>query len=117
MIVHGYDYPVPDGRGFLGGFGPLPGPWLKPGFHAKQFADPETNVALMHDIIDRFNAMVAALASDPLLTQVHYLDLRGTLSTTLTEDAYHQWWGNELHPSEAGFSAVANKFALALNRL
>lgn len=26
ILLHGYDYPVPDGRGFLGGWGPLPGP-------------------------------------------------------------------------------------------
>ena len=30
ILLHGYDYPVPDGRGFLGGWGPLPGPWLEP---------------------------------------------------------------------------------------
>ncbi len=28
ILVHGYDYPVPDGRGFLGGWWILPGPWL-----------------------------------------------------------------------------------------
>jgi hypothetical protein len=22
-VIHGYDYPVPDGRGFLGGWGPF----------------------------------------------------------------------------------------------
>jgi hypothetical protein len=32
ILVHGYDYAVPDGRGFLGGFWFLPGPWLRPGF-------------------------------------------------------------------------------------
>lgn len=26
IIMHGYDRPVPDGRGFAGGWGPLPGP-------------------------------------------------------------------------------------------
>ena len=30
IVIHGYDYSVPDGRGVLGGWGPLPGPWLNP---------------------------------------------------------------------------------------
>ena len=38
ILVHGYDYPVPDGRGFLGGWWFLPGPWLEPGFREKGFA-------------------------------------------------------------------------------
>src|SRR5215470_8255505 len=37
ILTHGYDYPVPDGRGFLGGWGPLPGPWLEPGFRRKGY--------------------------------------------------------------------------------
>ena len=37
VLVHGYDYPVPDGRGFLGGWWLLPGPWLEPGFREKGF--------------------------------------------------------------------------------
>src|SRR5262249_13983636 len=39
ILIHGYDYPVPDGRGFLGGRGPLPGPWLEPGFREKFFTN------------------------------------------------------------------------------
>src|SRR3954447_2667297 len=36
IVVHGYGYPVPDGRGvFIGGLGP--GPWLRPGFIQKGF--------------------------------------------------------------------------------
>ena len=35
IVVHGYDRPVPDGRGFLGGWAFLPGPWLEPGFRQK----------------------------------------------------------------------------------
>src|SRR5436190_22293353 len=32
IILHGYGYPIPNGEGVLGGWGPLPGPWLRPGF-------------------------------------------------------------------------------------
>ncbi len=39
VLVHGYDYPVPDGRGYVGGFWVLPGPWLEPAFRQKGYAD------------------------------------------------------------------------------
>lgn len=116
VIVHGYDYPVPDGRGYLGGF-PLPGPWLKPGFDEKKFGDLKTNVELMRLVIDRFNAMLSAMANEPLFSEVRYLDLRGTLSTDLYDGNYQKFWGNELHPTDSGFCLIADKFALELNRL
>ena len=37
VVVHGYGYAVPDGRGFLGGGWMLPGPWLEPGFRRKGY--------------------------------------------------------------------------------
>jgi hypothetical protein len=113
ILIHGYDYPVPDGRGFLGGW-PFPGPWLQPGFAEKLFSDLPRNVALMHDIIDRFNAMLARIVADPVFAHVHYIDLRGTLSADLTSNIYQSWWANELHPTEQGFAAVSDKFAAVL---
>jgi hypothetical protein len=116
ILVHGYDYPVPDGRGFWGGW-PFPGPWLEPGFREKLFTVLPDNVQLMHDIIDRFNNMLAGLVKDPAFGNVHYVDLRGTLSTALASDAYKDWWDNELHPTEKGFTAVTEKFATELSKL
>ena len=91
------------GRGFLGGW-PFPGPWLQPGFAEKLFSDLPRNIALMHDIIDRFNAMLARIVADPVFAHVHYIDLRGTLSADLTSNIYQSWWANELHPTEQGFA-------------
>ena len=58
IITHGYDYPIPDGRGFLGGVWMLPGPWLKPGFQKKGYDDLEKNKQLIVQLIDRFNDML-----------------------------------------------------------
>lgn len=116
ILVHGYDYPVPDGRGFLGGWGPLPGPWLEPGFREKLFTDLQQNVDLMRAIIDRFNdGLLAGLPAQ--FPHVRYVNLRGTLSTELQNDRYRDLWDNELHPSRAGFEKVAEKFAAALAAL
>lgn len=105
IVVHGYDYPIPDGRGFAGGWWVLPGPWLKPGLVKKGHLDFATNTKLVISLIDRFNVMLSAVCKLPAFSHVHYLDLRGTLKP----DKKH--WANELHPSPAGFDLVTKKFA------
>jgi lysophospholipase L1-like esterase len=114
ILVHGYDYPVPDGRGFLGGWGPFPGPWLEPGFREKGFTDLQQRIVIAHDLIERFNVMVGGLPTIPGLEHVHYVDLRNTLPT---DSGYRDWWANELHPTEPGFRAIAEKFAAVLSAL
>jgi hypothetical protein len=91
VIIHGYDHPVPDGRGFLGGWGPLPGPWLEPGFREKGYEDVEKRKTMAADLIDRFNVMLQDVSAMPEFKHVRYVDLRGTLSTTAN---YKTWWAN-----------------------
>jgi lysophospholipase L1-like esterase len=112
ILVHGYDHPVPDGRGFLGGFGFLPGPWLRPGFREKGFEDQSANTETMKTLIDRFNTMVSRVAQG--FAHVHYVDLRGTLPNDST---FKTFWANELHPTKRGFGLVAGKFAAVVDTL
>jgi lysophospholipase L1-like esterase len=108
IITHGYDYAVPDGRGFLGGFWLLPGPWLEPGFQRKGYDDLKKNTVVVQQLIDRFNEMIARVSNLPQFAHVHYVNLRGTLR----RDAhYKDFWANELHPTERGFKMVTEKFA------
>lgn len=111
ILVHGYDYPVPDGRGFLGGWGPLPSPWLEPGFREKGFVDLQQRITIAHDLIERFNSMIEALPAIAGLEHVRYVNLRNTLRT---DGHYKDWWANEMHPTETGFHAIADKFAAVL---
>jgi hypothetical protein len=114
ILVHGYDYPVPDGRGYLGAFGHfLFGPWLEPGFREKNFTDLAKRVQMMHEVIDRFNVVVQSLTKR--FPFMHYIDVRNTLSTDPNQ--YKAWWDNELHPTEAGFEKVTDKFAAVLQTL
>jgi hypothetical protein len=110
VLVHGYDYPVPDGRGYIGGFWVLPGPWLEPAFRLKGYADMVERVRVMTDLIDRFNDMVASLAGQPGLEHVVYVNLRRTLSNELEGKKYKKTWANELHPTDLGFKTVAAEF-------
>ncbi|PUB81660.1 MAG: hypothetical protein DBP02_17760 [gamma proteobacterium symbiont of Ctena orbiculata] len=108
IVVHGYDYPVPDGRGFLGGWWFLPGPWLEPGFREKGFETLEKRIELARELIDRFNKMLSDVTSLAEFDHVHYVDLRGTLSTAAD---YKEDWANELHPTGEGFQKVSTKIA------
>jgi lysophospholipase L1-like esterase len=114
IITHGYDYPVPDGRGFAGGWWKLPGPWLKPAFQKKGHDDLTKNTQVIVQLIDRFNAMLRAVSALPEFAHVHYLDLRGTLNH---DGTYKKHWANELHPNATGFDLVTKKFADALNKV
>ena len=111
IIVHGYDYPVADGRGFWGGWGPLPGPWLEPGFRKKDYVDMKVRERMCVAVIDRFNAMLKSIAGKPPFGHVRHLDLRNTLQRGAR---YKDWWANELHPTERGFKEVTRKFAAAV---
>lgn len=108
ILVHGYDHPVPDGRGFLGGWWSLPGPWLEPGFREKGYAQLAERTTLAGRLIDRFNGMLQAIVALPDLSHVVFVDLRGTLSTGAD---YREWWANELHPTPEGFRRVAARIA------
>ena len=114
ILVHGYDYPVPDGRGFAGGWWFLPGPWLEPGFREKGYAVMTERIRLMKQLIDRFNAMLKDITAMNEFSHVTYINLRNTLSTGAN---YKQYWANELHPTEKGFELVTNRFAAALGQL
>lgn len=110
IVIHGYDRPVPDGRGFLGGFWILPGPWLEPSFRRKGYLLP-TAQRLMGELIDRFNAMLVDLVAESEFAHVRHVDLRGVLSD---HPDYREWWSDELHPTRQGFRAVASRLVEAL---
>ena len=67
------------------------------GFDEKLFLDLATTTKMMADLIDRFNGMLQRLVQEPEFGNVHYIDLRGTLTNSAN---YKDWWANELHPSE-----------------
>ena len=110
IVVHGYDYAIPDGRGWAGGLGPLPGPWLDPSLTRKGY-DKQADAAVRRDIvrqlIDAFNEMLKSLAAT--VPDLHHVDLRGSLADSE--------WGNELHPSEAGYEKVATRIDRVLRAI
>jgi hypothetical protein len=130
ILVHGYDYPVPDGSlqilapGFVAkGYGKVE---LEVGVHsnppvaleAEQRDQLRVRIAVMKELIDRFNAMLKDVADLAEFAHVRYVDLRHTLSTELQgNDFYQKFWENELHPTAQGFRAIAKRFHEELQKL
>ena len=114
VLAHGYGYGVPDGRGYLSGLGPLPGPWLAPAFQRRGYADAAQQQQIVHELIDAFNAMLAGLNAVPGLQHFHHVDVRALLPD---HGEYTRWWSDELHPSEEGFERVADALHSRLTRL
>jgi lysophospholipase L1-like esterase len=112
VLVHGYGYAVPDGRGFWGGWGPLPGPWLEPGFFQKGYLNLAANTNTVMTLIDRFNTMISGLPALPGFEHVRYVNVRDSLSNAAQD--YEDWWSDELHPTRRGFRAVADRFVAQL---
>lgn len=117
ILIHGYAPPVPDGRPFLTGWGPLPGPWLEPGFAAKGYITDEDeaellrNTKIMEDLITRFNARVKQIETKLApLVDVRYVDVRHATNNLVPKNEYKQAWSNELHPRDAAFIKVAKAF-------
>ena len=116
VLVHGYGNPVPDGRGFMGGFWILPGPWLKPGFDNKGYHDRQQCCRILEDLIGRFNGLLASIAGSPGFEHVTYVDLRPLLSNELPK-TYKRSWTDELHPTDDGFERVAGRLDQEINRV
>lgn len=109
VLLHGYDYPVPDGRSAVRDA------WLEKPLLERGYERLADRVAVMRLLIDELNAMQRSLAlalNASAGFDVRWVDLRGTLSC----GADHALdWQNELHPSiPRGFEKVAAKFAAAL---
>lgn len=112
VFTHGYDYPWPDGRGVISFLGWKVGPWFDPTFNQKNYPynNSPANLQVRHDItakfIDSLNTMLEGFAQK-YSGQVFHVELTGTLQSDAD-------WANELHPGNAGFSALADKIDAAL---
>jgi lysophospholipase L1-like esterase len=118
IFLHGYAYPVPDGRGVRNPHLPVEfdfeGPWLKPAFDF--YAIPETErFRIMIRLIDRFNEMLMKLIADRAESDghLHLIDLRDCFPKPPYPE-YMEDWTNELHPTSDGFRRIAERFRDAI---
>lgn len=113
VVIHGYGYAVPDGRGFLR-TSIFSGPWLAPSFDEKGYDTLAARLPIVTTLIDRFNAMQQNIAAN--VPKVAYVNARPVLSSSLVNDEYKRSWANEIHPTDDGFGAVATLFHTAIQQ-
>lgn len=122
ILAHTYDHPQLIGRpgsltpGNIGVAALLKkkvGPWIGPHINAVVNADPaktpDERRRFVRLLIDGFEKNVLReLKNDPRFAgRFDYVDLRGTLTS-------ESQWFDEMHPTEAGFHALATKFRAAI---
>lgn len=104
IILHGYDFPFPNGKGV--GLGPVNfvGPWFHDSFSMRGYPlhEIELRRSILNQILTMFNDRLAAIAAQRS-PRVQFLNLRNTLTEA-------SQWANELHPTNAGFKLIAEKF-------
>jgi metacaspase-1 len=114
IIIHGYDYAVPDGRGWAGGWWKLPGPWLEPSLRLKGFESIDEGKQIVSELIKAINEMVLPTIGRAMPDVVRPIDLRGILRD---DEDYREDWANELHPTRSGFDKIAARFHREIQRL
>jgi lysophospholipase L1-like esterase len=122
IIIHGYDHPIPDGRGDTLLIADS-GPWLQPffGMRGYDIINNSQHLALasevMRRLIDRLNGTVKKVADD-YPNRVYYVKLTGTLASNFGDAGNHKLlWNNELHPNAQGYDLVAALIAKQLKDL
>lgn len=94
IIMHNYDYAIPDGRSVFGDRG-----WLRPALVSAK-VPPHLYQECIRYLIDEFHKMLTRISEgDPKHLLV--VDSRDTL---LASD-----WANELHPTGNGFKKIAHE--------
>jgi hypothetical protein len=116
LLLHGYDHPLPAGRG------PWPylteaRKWLHDPFVAKGHVDAAGEIdvaataAAMRGLIDRLNALQIELQQ--AYGFVRHVDLRGTIAGHHPADSL-EGWNDDMHPQSDMFKLMAARLADAI---
>ena len=95
VIIHGYDFAVPSGKGVCGY-----GPWLKPSLDYRGWTNPTQAKSIVKNVLSRLSGLLMSLASRR--HDVFFVETQGTLAA--------KDWNDELHPKGPGFKQIAIKF-------
>jgi hypothetical protein len=110
IVLHGYDYALPGGQD-----GDPRRPkwaaqdkWLGRALTERGVSDPDLQRGIVRLLIDATYDMLTGVAGDSDRTRVYVVDVRGALPQVAD-------WADEIHPTDAGFGRVADRFRDVLN--
>ncbi len=103
IFTHAYDLAIPSGKAIR-----LPGvkagPWMQPYLAQRKIEDAVMQRQIIRYMLEQFGELMSKL--EKRHQGVVYVRTQGTLADTQ--------WGDELHPTAAGFAKLAGLFASAL---
>jgi len=103
VLLHGYDYAVPDGRPFRLAV-ISQGPWLANAMDARSVPpDMELRKGVVRILMDRINAALANYARPG--SGIYFVNSVNALDSGA---AYRTDWANELHPTRSGFDRIVD---------
>ncbi|MGM9509956.1 caspase family protein [Larkinella sp. GY13] len=108
VLVHGYDYLLPDASETQSG---KPGN-LEKCLTEKGITDAVERKNLIRFMIDGFNERLQRAAS--AFDNVIYIDLRGSIRPATSQLKY---WYDEFHPNDKGFLSIATKYAQLIGKM
>jgi hypothetical protein len=101
IIMHGYDYAIPNGTQYeLAGIR-FSGPWVLPTFARKAITARAEQDQIIRKLVDIYNELLISL--DAVYPRFHHLDLRGLFPD-------EKQWHNEIHLRKEGFEQVAKLY-------
>ena len=101
LLVHAYDFAIPNGLGVCGF-----GPWLKPSLNDRGWTKLGDGSDIVRQILVEFKQRLLAFCATTRNTI--FVNTQGTLAA--------DEWANELHPTPEGFRQIAEKFHTALSQ-
>src|SRR5262249_49975798 len=100
VVGHSYDFPIPNGVHPI-----CAGPWLQPSLRYCGWTVLADGIRILQTALAGFAKLLSTLGADPANNFI-VVPTQGTLATAD--------WANELHPTSAGFKAIAQKFVTTL---
>ncbi|WP_161889862.1 hypothetical protein [Pontibacter russatus] len=101
VLMHGYDYAIPNGTQYeLAGIR-FSGPWVLPAFARKAITARSEQDRIIRRLVDIYNELLIGLGH--LYPNFHHIDLRGRFP----DEAQ---WHNEIHLRKEGFEQVARLY-------
>ena len=113
IFIHGYDYPFPYPHGDTDPRNPIhaaPDKWLGRPFSARQFPEGEFRRQVLVVMLDALYAMMHDVAAEDPHGRVFVVDARGSMPQV-------GHWVDEIHGTDQGFAAVADRFRAAIGPL
>ena len=104
LVVHAYDFAIPDGRGIC-----HLGPWLKPTFDLRGFPNRDSAFKVIKLMLQQLAEMLKTL--EQKTDKLTFINGQGTLSPKPSS------WHNELHPNRAGFDKFAKLYHKKIGEL